>query len=255
MSIVKMKRAKAHGWLGLKSYANTKTRIGCPLDRFGKPVTGLTPEDETELELALGLDKGTLNRNNVFWTDFFVDIFDGTITLDTEVPEHRLQHKFLTAQKKVAKSMAELKTNANAIFVMYNEEDEAAKENKRNKNTRLAYRLFDEMSTEDMANVLMLYGKPAGSTSPSMIENTLQKLIDEDATTFLAHAGDPKMKMKVFVLRLVRAGILAKKGPGFAEYGSEDILAYDMEGMINYLEAKTNNAKLLQFKQALKGQD
>lgn len=250
--IIKVKRAKAHGWTNLKSYAGAKTRIGCPLDSFGKNVTGLTKDDEERLERELSLDTGTLSRNSPFWDTFFVDIDGVSLTLDTESPEHELWYKFLCAQKKVAKSMGELKTNARAIFVMYNEDDEAAKENKRGKNKRLAYKLFDELSTNDMKNVLLLFGDIADSTSPDMIEKKLSDILEDDPALFLATASDKNLKSKVFILELVKSGLLTKKGSAFIDPISEDILAFDMENMVSFIEDKRNNGKVIQLKTELK---
>lgn len=256
--IVKVKRAKSNGWLGIKAYANSMTKIGAALDKQGNLVTGLTREDEVRLEAALGLDSGTLRKGTpsnpgAYWISYTVDIHeDRVLELDTDLPEHELAYLLLKSQKKVANSIAELRTNATAQFVIFNDEDEAIKENKRGKSKRLAGALFEEMSDDDKKNMLMLYGRPANSTSSAMIENQLEKLLDEDAITFLSHAKDPHMKTKVFILQLVREGIVQKKGPAFLEPGSEDLLAYDMEGMVKYLDAKANNGKLLQLKEALK---
>ena len=259
MAIVKVKKTKKNGWLGVKSFANGRTRIGVAIDSQGNQVTGLTKEDEARFEELLGFEKGYLRKINIredrvnYWTDYTVDFNgDEIVVLDTEIPEQELAYLVLKAQKKVAKSMAELKTNGYAEFVIFDEEDEAVKENKRGKNKRMASNLFDEMSTNDQKNVLMLYGRPTESTSPAMIENQLMKLMEDDPAQFLAHAKDPNLKSKVFVLELVRAGILAKKGGAFTEYGDDSVLAYNMDEMVKYLDAKANNAKVIQFKEALK---
>lgn len=259
--IVKVKRVKKNGWLnGLKSYSGAKTRVGVVVDSQGNQVTGLTKEDEHRLEEALGHDRGYLKKGNLrdenlnnFWTSHTVDFLeDQVLVLDTEDPLQELDYLMLKAQKKVAKNMAELRTNGFAQFVIFNEEDEAAGENKRGKNKRMASNLFEELSTNDMKNILMLYGRPSDSTSPVMIENQLMKLMEDDPAEFLVHSKDPNMKSKVFVLELVKAGVLAKKGGAFVEYGDDTVIAYSMDEMVKYLDAKANNSKAIQYKEALK---
>ena len=259
MAIIKVKKTKKNGWLGIKSFANGKTRLGVSIDKFGNQNTGLTREDEARFEEALGYDKGYLKKANLredkvnYWTDYSVDFHgDEILVLDTEIPEQELMYLVLKAQNRVAKNTQELKTNGFAEFVIFNEEDEAVKENKRGKNKRLAFNLFEELSTADQKNILMLYGRPTESTSPAMIENQLSKLMEDDPTQFLAHAKDPNMKAKVFVLELVKSGILAKKGGAYTDYGSDDILAYNMDEMVKYLDSKVNNAKVIQYKDSLK---
>lgn len=254
--IVKVKKARGNGWLkGIKAYDGAITRIGLPLDKNGNLVTGLNPEDEERLEKALFLAKGDLNRNSPFWTTKTVDIpANQILILDTDTPEHELDYLILKAQRKVAKSVAELNTGSGASceFVMFNDDEEAASENKRGKNKRMAYALFDTLSPNEMRDILLVYGKPADSSSNDVVESQLQKLLEEDPALFLVHANDPTKKTRVFVLNLVRAGILAKKGPAYTMYGTDEILAYSMEELIKYLDAKANNGKLLELKEALK---
>jgi len=103
-----------------------------------------------------------------------------------------------------------------------------------------------------MRNILLMYGKNAESSSPAIIENQLAKLMDDDPLTFLVNAKDPHIKDKVFILSLVSAGLLTRKSGAFIESATEEVLAYDMDTMIKFLEEKKNNGKLLQFKEALR---
>lgn len=260
--IVKVKKVKNQGWgtNQVKAYEGTKTKVIPSIDRNGNYNTGLTLEDEARLEPLLGLQKGNLNKSkeNKWWSQYndglgyFIEFTGNTpLILDTEIPEHELSYLVLKGQKRVAKSVKE-STHPSAQFVIFNEEDEADKENKRGKNKRQANSLFETLSVNEMRNVLLMYGKNAESSSPAIIENQLSKLMDEDPLTFLVHAKDPHIKNKVFILSLVSAGILTRKGGAFIESVTEDILAYDMDTMIQFLDEKKNNGKLIQFKEALK---
>lgn len=257
--IVKVKKAKNQGWAAnvVKGYEGTITKIGVAVDRNGYDKTGLTSEDEERLELALGLPKNMLKKGSLrfpspFWIDYSIKMEGNTpLILDTDNPEDELKYLVMKAQKKVAKTVAESR-HPSALFVIYNEEDEADRENKRGKNKRLAYRIFDELSTVDQKNILMLYGKNTSTSSPAIIESQLLKLLEDDPATFLIHANDPALKDKVFVLSLVSAGILSRKGGAFIEYSTDEVLAYDMDTMIKFVQDKKNQGKVLQFKEALK---
>ena len=260
--IVKVKKVKNQGWGSnlVKAYEGTITKIGPAMDRNGNYATGLTAEDESRLEKELGYPVGALSkqRSNKWWSEkdegvgFYIKFEGNTpIILDTENPEDELKYLILKAQKRVAKSVKE-SSHPTAEFVIFNEEDEADKENKRGKNKRLAFALFDTLSTNEQRNVLLMYGKKAESSSPAIVESQLLKLLEDDPAMFLVNANDPHLKDKVFILSLVSAGLLTRKGGAFIENGSDEVLAYDMDGMIKFFEEKKNNGKLLQFKAELK---
>ena len=262
MAIIKVKKVKNQGWGSnmVKAYEGTITKVGPSLDRNVNYNTGLTKDDEKRLEKALYLKEGSLSssKENKYWVEkdegrgYYI-MFEGNtpLILDTENPEDELKYLVLKGQKRVAKSVAE-SNHPTALFVIFNEEDEAAKDNKRGKSKRMAYTLFDSLSPNEMRDILMVYGKPASSSSDDVVENQLQKLLEEDPNLFLLHANDPSKKTKVFILKLVKEGILVKKSGAYFEKGSDEPIAYALDEMIKFLDAKANNAKLLQFKEALK---
>lgn len=255
MSIVKVKRVKQHGWGGqtVKAYNGAKTRLGIPIDRQGNRITGLNDADARRLETALYEPVGRFNRNSDYWDSFTVDIIGlETMILDTEDPNDELKYLVLKARKDVAKSVVEAAAKPNSLLVMYNDDDEAEKANTRGKNKRLAGALFDTLSTDDMKNILMLYGNFTDSNSSAVIENNLERLMEDDPVKFLSFANDPVLKQKTYILKLARAGVLRRKGQAFIEEGTEDIIAYTMDDMVKFLEDKKNNSTAIRFKEALK---
>lgn len=249
--VIKFQRAKAHNWLGIKTYAQSTIKLGPALDQFGQPVTGLNSKaEEAEMEEKLGLDKGTLAKNSDFWTEFYVLVEDKTLEIDTEIPEHELWYKFLKAQKKVAKSKAELKTNASAQFVLFSDDEEAKIENKGHKNKANAYALANEMSPADMRQVLLFYGKGGNSSSDEAVSNAIYQQVESNPVKFLEIIKDPSLKQKAFVLELVRYGVLTKRGTAYL-FG-EDTLGMDMEQMVEYLGKKDNQAMVKTLKDELK---
>lgn len=263
MSIVKVKRAKKNGWGSnvLKAYAGARTRVGVQIDRYGNQVTGLTKEDETRLENVMGLDAGTLKRGSVsgaippvnFWTTFTVDMLDtDTLVLDTAIPEDEIRHKVLLARSDVAKDLNDLKNKPNALFVLFNDDDEAEKSNIRGKSKRVAYQLFEALSPVDMRNLVLLFGENTDTLSDAVVESRLEKYMEDDFTKFVATASDTDLKDKVFITKLQKAGIIRKNGQQFVEEGTNEHLAYSMDEFVTFLKDKKNNGKVLQFKEALK---
>jgi hypothetical protein len=262
MSIIKVKRAKQHGWgdVKLKAYNGAKTRLGIPIDAYGNQVTGLSKDDEHRLEDAMGLDRGTLKKGSVrgdapvnYWTNYTIDIFGmDVLTLDTSIPEHELQHKILLARKDVAKDINELKSKPEALFVLFNDDDEAEKAVVRGKAKRLAGALFDTLSPEDMRNLLLLYGEDSTTNSNAVVESKLERYMEDDYNRFLAIANDSNLKDKVFIAKLQKAGIVRKNGQQYLEEGTNEHLAYSLDEFVTFLQDKKQNGKVLQFKEALK---
>lgn len=263
MSVIKVKRAKKNGWGSntLKSYAGARTRVGVQIDRYGNQDTGLTREDEARLEEAMGFEKGYLRKGSVaglvpmvnYWTTFTVDMLDtDTITLDTSMPEDEIKYKVLLARNDVAKDLNDLKTKPNALFVLFNDDDEAEKANVRGKAKRLAGALFDSLSPDDMRNLLLLYGESSETNSNAVVESKLEKYMEDNYGKFLELAKDSDLKDKVFIAKLQKAGIIRKSGQQYVEEGTNEHLAYTLDEFVTFLKDKKNNIKLLQYKEALK---
>lgn len=262
MSLIKVKRAKKNGWgdTTLKAFTGARTKLGVPIDRQGNQITGLTHEDEVRLEEALRLDKGTLKRGSVkegspinYWTHFSVDFIDtDVVTLDTSIPEDEIKYKLLLARYDIAKDLNDLKTKPNALFVLFNDDDEAEKANIRGKSKRLAYTIFESLSPDEMRNLLLLYGESSESNSNAIVETKLERHMEDNYGRFLEIAKDSDLKDKVFITKLQRAGIIRKTGQQYVEEGTNEHLAYTLDEFVTYLKDKKNQNKLLQFKEALK---
>lgn len=263
MSVIKVKRAKKHGWgsTTLKSYTGARTRIGVQIDRYGNQATGLTKDDETRLEDLMGFERGYLKKGSVaglvpqvnYWTTFTVDMLDtDTLILDTSMPEDEIKHKVLLARSDVAKDLNDLKSKPNAMLVLFNDDDEAEKANVRGKAKRLANTLFDELSPEDKRNLLLLYGESSETNSNAVVENKLEKYMEDDYGKFLEIAKDSDLKDKVFITKLQKAGIVRKSGHQYVDEATNEHLAYSLDEFVTYLKDKKNQGKLLQFKELLK---
>jgi hypothetical protein len=250
--IVKVKKAKAESWNGLAFFVGAKNTIGASIDQFGRPVTGLTKEEEARFEKALSLPEGTLANTSDFWLTYgpTLDADSQTLILDTTIPEHEMQYKFLKAQKKVAKNLSELKRNADAKYVIYSEEAEAAEQNKKSKEKRSAIRLLDELSTGQMKELLLFYGKGGLHTNDDAVENALFSEVEADPAKFINYVTDDKLKLKVFALECKRYGIIDSRGKGFVL--GDNVIAADVDEMATFLESKSNQAIYKHLKEELK---
>jgi hypothetical protein len=250
--IVKVKKAKAESWNGLAYFTGAKNTIGASIDQFGRPVTGLTKDEEERFEKELSLPKGTLANTSDFWLNYgpVLDADSQTLTLDTTIPEHEMQYKFLKAQKKVAKNLSELKVNSEAKYVIYSEEAEAAEENKKSKVKRNAIRLMDEMTPAQMREMLLFYGKSGNTSNDDAVENTLFKEVETDPAQFIEYVTDERLKLKVFIMECKRYGVLDVAGNGFRL--GENVIAADIDEMASFLENKANQAIFKHLKEELK---
>lgn len=252
---VTLKRTKqtSFGDKSLTVYSNAvKTWLGAPISlSTGQRVTGLTAEDEAELEGQMGLEKGTLKKNSKFWDDYTIVILGNQLVLDDSEPEQALKLKVLKANKtKIAQSIKEWRTEKpDALFYIHSEEEEAKIENVGFKFKRKANSHFDGMSIDDMRDALLFYNIKSETLSNEAIEAKLYKQLELNPRGFLAIVEDEGYKTKLFVKQLVKMDILQTKGAGFTFEG--EMLAYSLDKAVEYLQDKDNSNMLLTFKQML----
>ena len=105
------------------------------------------------------------------------------------------------------------------------------------------------MSTDDMRDILKLYGKKSDSLSNEMVENVLDKLITEDPDHFLNLTEDKRLKTKVLVEDCLRYKVLRKNGTNYM-WGDEPI-GHDLETAVLFLDDLKNQSVLLSIKTKL----
>ena len=84
--VVELKIKKKNPWAGLIKYKGCCDYIAPYFTRSGSIYTGLTPEDETKFEKALGLETGTLAKGSPYWTNICVKIGSRPMLLDDQYP-------------------------------------------------------------------------------------------------------------------------------------------------------------------------
>lgn len=237
----------------MKYYPGAKTMIMAPLDpRNGEfPLTGLTPDDETRLEQALGYDKGTLNRTSKFWKEYSVTIPEDGIELDTELPIDELKWKVLGQSKLVAKTLQELYEVDSAEFVMTNATQEADVKNKKRDVKMKAFARCAAMSLDDYRDYLTAKGIIGVETlANSRIQDMVESDAEDNPKEFLALIEDPNYKDMLFIANLVNAGIIFVRGTRYTDAKDSQPIAANREAMIDYINhPKNGNIVMLYMNQ------
>ncbi len=247
---VTVKKAKADIWSGLKNYEGCAVKLSASVDGvMGNIKTGLSKEDEIRLETTLNLKSGDLAKNSPFWVDYFVMIPPEGLSLDLSLPEHELMYHVLKVKKMIAKDMAELRTNANAEYVISDEEQEIEVSVSKRHVTSKAWAKFDAMTPAERKNVLIAYGQAPYNMSDAKIEKVLGDMVELDPAKFLFTIDDPLFKGKIFINKCIYNGILSKKGS--AIYFDRELIGASLEGAISYLNSNDNQNVTLAIKQAL----
>ena len=246
---------KKHGWLpddhdGSLRYSKCFERLTVQATKgTGVLMTGLTEEDEKRLEKKMHMSPGTLSKyNKDYWTMFKIDVPSEGISLDTNNPEEEVKYLVLKAHQRVANSEMERFDTPFAEYVMTSVEQEAKMENKKSKLKRKAYKVFSNMSTTEMADVLKVMGKRAGdAASVDFIESQLDKIVTEDPQTFITTVEDPTFKIRAFIDDCISARVLVKNGTKYQLPGG-DIVGYTLEQAIEYLQNPDNQEVYLDLK-------
>lgn len=235
--VVELKIKKQNPWAGLIKYKSCFDYIAPYFTRSGSIYTGLTPEEETYYEKALGYEEGTLARSSKFWETFCVKIGSKTLLLDDQFPRQEMIIKFLTGHKRVATSLDRL--DAGKDYLLINREAEAIEANKKNKLRRDAIKEFDKLSLDQMRKCLRLFGVKSDTMSNELVESTLFNLIDKTPNKFFDKWIDNKSKETEFLLETAIAKGIIRKDRTQYYYGSE-MFADSLSEAVSYLDSKKN---------------
>lgn len=267
-----VKQFRKNGWLpdghdgefrygGTVEYLTVQNRRGSNV-----LITGLTPEIQAELEKKLNLpgksDKmplGTLSPyNKDFWGKFRIPIPQGGKTLEVaENPWHELEWRVLMAHQEVAKSESDKLHTPFARYVLTSEEQEVEATNKTIQIKSKAYRKFGEMNAEILQNFLRVYGptfgvrtKTGASTSLSFMEAEVGKIVEEHPERFLEITNDSAFKMKAFIFQCIEKSLVKREGTKYSHF-SGDVIGYDLNETIDFLNNKNNGEVYLTLKSRL----
>lgn len=224
--------------------------------KTGQLVTGLTKEDETRLEEALFMDKGTLNKfNTKFWADYWIRIPKDGLKLDLSNPEDELKYLVLKADHKVATSENDAQCNMYAEFVMTSEESEAKFQSTKIKIKKDAYSKFSKMTFTEQINFLKVYeggkNKIGLSATPEFLESTVGTIVEENPEAFLKTLEDPYFKVKVLIEDCIAARAVQKMGTKYFITGNPDPIGMTLLDTIETLNDPKNQDLLISLKSKL----
>lgn len=235
--VVELKIRKNNPWAGLLKYKACFDYIAPYFTRSGSVYTGLTPEEETYYEKALGYAEGTLAKSSDFWKTFCVKVGARGVILDDSIPRHQMIIKFLSGHKRVATSLDKL--TAGKDYILINRQAEAIEQNKINKLRRDAIKEFDKLTLDQMRKCLRLFGVKSDTMSNELVESTLFNLVDKQAKKFFDIWVNNKSKETDFLLEeAIAKGVIRKERTSY--YYGTDMIADSKEAAIAYLDAKKN---------------
>lgn len=246
--LIRVKPIKKDTWSGFIRFNNTKDYISPYYDAGGSIVTGLTLEDEERLGKLLKRD---LSAVSPFWHEYKILMTDKERQFNIENPEQELAYLFMLSHRRVANSELERHLFPAAEYIIYNEEMEAKVKNEKFSVKRKATTLFNELSLNQMRDILKLYPgyTKVDGVSSDVVEARLYELMEKDPAKFNELVGDKKLDMKVFLKDLTQAKILRKNRSAFY-YGTDNI-GHDEESTIMFLENPDNQGLLIALKQEL----
>lgn len=231
----------------MQKYTNCVDRYVPGLDRItGAISTGLTKKEETEFEKKLRLEEGSLASNGAYWDSFAVVIPEAGLTLNTDLPEHELIYKVMHKDSIVANSLEEARISAKAEYVMTSTGAEAKEKNTRRDVIATAFALYAKMSKEDVIDALYILkpGIDPEQTDAEVCRNTLGELVENNPSKFIEAVGDKAFKEKVWILRLIKKGLLRKAGVGMGTnmpiYYEDIMLGKGLDNVVEFLRDKEN---------------
>ena len=222
----------------------------------GEIRTGLSPKDQTEFEETLEMEKGSLLKSGSFWKSFSISIPGEGLTLNTMNPVDLLKYKVLVADPTVCESLTELRTHATAEYLMTSEDAEAKVSNKK-RNVRIeASVVFSKLTQDEVVNALLMFGQYAGNVDPEVARDRLGVILEENPNKFMLTVGDKLFKDKVWMMKLIKEGVIKKHGVGNGTnqplYFEDIKLGMGLEESIAFIKAKENSAVAQGLKKALK---
>lgn len=244
--IVTVKPLPKKGRTQFTTYSNCGRTFGISMNsKTGEKVTGLTPEDEKELGEKLSSD---LTKNSPFWLSFMIRLTNKEDVLRLDEPMDKLKYLVMKTKKWIAPSRD--KINAFSDYVLYNEVEEAEKDNVASDNKLTAYGYLTSMSDEEKSDFLKLFGgvKTYG-TRPSIIKKKLIDIVDTNPLLFISCFEDKDKKHKIMFEDLIQKKIVKVKNGAY--YHNEDMLGADLNLAIAKLKNPKNQDLLIVLKKKL----
>jgi hypothetical protein len=210
--------------------------------------TGITRQEwETRYKAAFGdYDK--------FYEDFQIVLSEVTRTFDNSELLNELKIALLKNHPWVAISSGEITQHAR--YVLYDEVEEAKKENLSFEVTLKAYKYLNDMSIVERANFLKLYGfRNTANVAAEVVLKRLKAKADENPKEFVELYEDKTKDLKIMIEDMLSSRMIVKQG-GVFYYGTAKEgtpLGASIEQVIEFMRDPKNNELMLQINRAIKG--
>lgn len=213
--------------------------------KTGRLMTGLTSKDEKDLEKDLRLEPGELSPSSSYWDLFYIIIPNEGLTLNTDVPDEKLKYLVLKSDPEVATSMETFKTKMGCRYLMTSEEAVSKEKNTKRDIIAKAFARYASLTSSEIADALYMFGKNTVDTDPEVCKNRLGEIVEETPDKFLTVIEDTNFKDKVWLLKLVRLGIVRKQGSGTGLKQpllyEDTLLGNSLDEAITFLKDKENS--------------
>ena len=100
------------------------------------------------------------------------------------------------------------------VYYIHSDDNEAEISNKSREYKIKAYVALDKMSRDEVIDTLYMLGMDPGGVSDEVARDVLGTEVDADARSFCNLVADDFFKDKVWIIKLIRKGILSKSEMG-----------------------------------------
>jgi len=240
---------KWHGKKGKETFARPLVLEALYDTKTGGYATGLNDDEiRKQLESKLGFDLSNTydpDKPHPFWNSKAgeVKLEYRTTIFDTKKALDYVKVSILKASKFVANSQRELEQGLfpDALFVIFDEKEEATIKASKIQKKRKANALATEMTTSEKVNIIqILAGKSLRKQSQDFLDVEIDNLIEEDINSFLKYAEMDKKEVydRALVLEAIYKNILQKEGSAVLYMG--DRIGFNVEEAIKYISNPTN---------------
>jgi hypothetical protein len=216
-----LSKTKWHGKAETEDFTRPFT-LEVLVGRNGKYATGLNQKEIEEYGKDLGVnldDKFNPDKPHEFWStkQAWIELPNHPIVLDKSNIRDKIKIANLKASKYVANSMEELEKGMwpDAIFVMYDEEEEVTSKASKIETKNQCVLLASKMSKEKKIQLIrILENRSADNQSDSWITTMVDEMINKHSVDFIKYANMDKEELTIrsVILKALENNVLRKEG-------------------------------------------
>lgn len=242
-----IEKKKWHGKNGKENFTQPLV-LECLYDSLtGGYATGLTEEERIKYEKLLGVDLSDkyTEEPHPFWGSQAgkIKLPARTTIFDTTKPMDFIKVKNLKASKFIANSMREYEEGLfpDAVFVIYDEAEQAKLLAGKIQVMRKANQLAGKMTSDEKVNVIqILSGKSMRNQSQDFLDVEIDRLIKDNVDEFirLVKSDSATTYIRASLLEGIHRNILTKEGNAVFYMG--DKIGFDLDDAVAYFTDPQN---------------